>query len=240
MRVRVVTIKLITGGAVLFFAAITLLWAFYGPARDTFRGAERTKLPFGNVVANLARWPFGAAETHLETEAAKSSRLMFLQREIRKGFPIPTAWRPELAKSRNKSGLDLLSTVNVLINKTPYVREKRDQWKAPAVFLSEGGDCDCFAAAKYILLRDLGFSAKDLRITGVELRRNKRLHVVLVARTGMGPFDKFVLDNIGNYVRTALYTDEYLPLISLNENGVWTHDNRGRVLAETFVNPPQP
>lgn len=219
---------------------IVLLWAFFGSAPDVFRGAERTKLDIEDVATNLSHWPFGAAEKRFETVAAKSSRIRFLQREIRKGFPIPGAWRADLERARQGSGLDLLSTVNVLINKTQYVQEMRDQWKPPTVFLAEGGDCDCFAAAKYILLRNLGFPAKDLRITGVRRRKSKGFHAILVARTGLGKFDRFVLDNIGNYVRTALYTDEYVPVVSLNENSVWTHDKRGQALLKMFANPAKP
>jgi predicted transglutaminase-like cysteine proteinase len=239
MTIRVTTLKSIAAGVAFCLVTIALLWASYGP-QDMFRGADRSVHDVESAAADLSRWPFGAAEQHFAIDAASSSRMGFLRREIRKGFPIPKAWRTELEMARTESSLALLSTVNVLINKTPYVTEMRDQWKPPVVFLAEGGDCDCFAAAKYILLRDLGFSADDLRITGLHLRKNKRLHVVLVARTGSGKFEKFVLDNIGNYVRTAIYTDEYVPLISLNENGVWTHNRRGQAMAENFANPAKP
>ena len=133
-----------------------------------------------------------------------------------------------------------MRTINVLVNKAPYVLEKRDQWKAPSLFLSEGGDCDCFTANKYILLRTLGFPAKDLRITVVRPRNSTTLHVILIARTGSGKFQKYVLDNEGNYVRTALYADEYVPLISVNEIGAWIHRKKGWALVNGFINPEQP
>lgn len=240
MTIRAITKKPISVGLAIVLVTIALLWALHGPVRDTFRGAERSAVDVENAAANLAHWPFGAAEKRLATDVARSSRMAFLRREIHKGFPIPKPWQSKLDKLRNRKNLVLLSTVNVLINNTPYVDERRDQWKAPAVFLAEGGDCDCFAAAKYILLRDLGYPAKDLRITGVRLRGKKSLHVVLVARTGSGEFERFVLDNMGNYVRTAIYTDEYVPLLSLNENRIWIHDLRGQILAEKFVNPARP
>lgn len=240
MQIRVVTARPTAAWLVFLLAAIVLLGALPGLGQDKFLGAERPKRLFESAVADMARWPFGTAEKRIETDAANSSRMAFLRREIGKGFPINEAWRAALELARNKGGFDLLSTVNRLVNKTPYVHEKSDRWKAPAAFLSEGGDCDCFAVSKYLLLRDLGFPAGDLRITGIQLRKNNRLHAILVARTGPRQSEKFVLDNIGNDVRTAIYTDEYVPLLSLNEDGVWMHDSRARALIQTFTNPPVP
>jgi predicted transglutaminase-like cysteine proteinase len=236
----VITKKSVFGGAVIFLVLAPLLWPDSGPAPDVCFSAGSETVDVENAAADLSRWPFGNLEKMFAIDAEKSSRMALLRREIRKGFPVPKAWRPILEKPDNKYGLGRLSTVNALINTTRYVTEKVDQWKPPAVFLAEGGDCDGYAAAKYILLRHLGFPAKDLRITGVRIRKNNSLHAVLVARTGSGKFKNYVLDNIGNYVRSALYTDKYVPLISLNEKGVWIHDPRGQAIAERFANPPLP
>ncbi len=239
MARRVVTSGSLAVGTVFLLGAFALIWALYG-ARDVFRGADHPVLEAENAVADLTRWPFGPAERRFESDTPESGRIAFLAREVRKGFPVPAAWRPELDNARSRGRLYLLSTVNALINRTSYVPESRDRWKAPEVFLREGGDCDCFATAKYILLRQSGFLAKDLRITGVRLRKDNRLHAILIARTGPGKFERFVLDNASDYVRTALYMDAYVPLISLNEMGVWIHDRQGRALVKSFAFPAEP
>ena len=198
-------------------------------------GAGRRAAAEAGLGTDLDRWPFGASEMPWPGGAADSSRMRLLRREVAKGFPVPASWRSVLAAA--PAGLDRLRAVNGLVNTRPYHADDDDEWRTPAVFLAEGGDCDCFAVAKYVLLRSMGVAARDLRITAVQRRREGDLHVVVVARTGPGRFATFVLDNATDYPRTALYMSIHVPLLSLNEDSVWIHDLRGADIADRFIDP---
>jgi predicted transglutaminase-like cysteine proteinase len=203
---------------------------FYGPRAELFE-------PPASLSADLRLWPFGTAEEMIVSDPRKSTGMAFLRRAARDGFPRVDAWRPALHGLRDEPPLQQLSVVNALLNAVPYVADRVSGWTHPRVFLREGGDCDCAAVAKYLLLRDLGFPAKDLRIAVVKIRGDRRNHAVVVVRAGPGALRIFMLDNRSDAVRTALYADEYTPLISISEAGVWLHDERGAKIARHFINP---
>ena len=117
------------------------------------------------------------------------------------------------------------------------MRDEASDGKQPSIFLTRGGDCDCAAVSKYVLLREMGVAARDIRIVGVASRGKRQLHAVVVVRSGTGKYQFFVLDTLSDVVRSVVYADEYTPLVSVNENGVWVHDERGLLVAPAFADP---
>jgi hypothetical protein len=218
-------------------AALVLLYCvisagrIYADAGGAYFGSP------GELTADLTRWLFGANEREYKANAWNCAGAAFLRRVVRDGFPIPEDWQGRLRAVRKAPPLHQLTLVNGLVNGVPYVPDKRDEWKSPRVFLKDGGDCDGSAVAKYALLWTLGFAAEDLRIVGVIIRGRRGSHAVTVVRTGPGPLQIFLLDNLSNAVRTVRYVDEYTPLISMNEEGIWLHDARGLIIAPHFVDP---
>ena len=58
-----------------------------------------------------------------------------------------------------------------------------DAWKSPlATFTSREGDCEDYAIAKLVALRELGFSDEDLRLLVVHERGTHALHAVAAVR----------------------------------------------------------
>lgn len=60
---------------------------------------------------------------------------------------------------------DTVEAVNRYVNKYPYRSEKTDDWKTPARFFKEGGDCEDYAIAKYYLIKKNGLDdGKDMNV----------------------------------------------------------------------------
>lgn len=93
-----------------------------------------------------------------------------------------------------------------------------DRWSTPLATLASGrGDCEDYAIAKYVALRDAGTPTSDLRIVLVRDSVLRQDHAVLAARHD-GRW--LILDNL----RTGLLDDgelkRYLPLFALDHEGV--------------------
>lgn len=220
----------------LAFALILLFSVTYSANLHTDLAGGLIDLP-GRMTADLGHWPFGTNEKNYTKQIRQRGGMSFLRRAVNDGFPTVAKWRDRLKRIRHEPVLNQLTLVNALVNTIPYVPDNAKEWKHPRVFLSEGGDCDCASVAKYVLLRDLGFAAIDLRIALLRIRGDKRLHAANLVRTGSGNFELFLLDIRSDAVRTALYADEYTPLVSMNEDGVWLHNETGKIFIQRFANP---
>lgn len=197
--------------------------------------------PSDRLSADMAKWPFGAGERLLLSAEDTSGGIAFLRRVASSGIAPPNEWSDHLAKTTTESAINRLTTVNALVNRVPYVSDEGDEWDDPNSFLSTGGDCEDFAVAKYAMLRRLGFPAENMRITGVIVRKTGRLHAVLVVKTGPRKSQTYVLDNLGASVAAAIYCDQYLPVVSISEKGVWLHDEEdGLPVLEYFAEPKGP
>ncbi|MCW5715056.1 MAG: transglutaminase-like cysteine peptidase [Bauldia sp.] len=112
---------------------------------------------------------------------------------------------------------DLLSEVNRLVNRVRYVPDVADTWSTPTEFLRRGGDCEDFAIAKYLLLRQFGIPAAQMRIV-VTRPPNSEPHAILLVETAGGTV---ALDNLREtpyaFGRQAASTMVY----AFNEQSMW-------------------
>ena len=111
-------------------------------------------------------------------------------------------------------------TINLAIR---YVSDPQqygvpDLWSAPLATLTSGkGDCEDYAIAKLIALRELGMKTEDLRLV---LARDTRLrvdHAVLAVR-----YEEhwLILDNRTSQIVDADEIRQFVPLVSLGDAGV--------------------
>ena len=122
------------------------------------------------------------------------------------------------------AGKDLMETldyVNKLWNKKRYVKDKtnfkkEDYWQTPYQFAHVGGDCEDYAIAKMLSLKELGIT-NDMRMLLVE--RNGQSHAVLAVDDG----DKtWLLDNATNVIRE--HSNYKCKLrASLGDGGIFSH-----------------
>ncbi len=93
-----------------------------------------------------------------------------------------------------------------------------DRWSAPLESLTSGrGDCEDYAIAKYVALREAGVPATELRIVLLRDTASREDHAVLAARDGER---WFVLDNRGARFAQDQDLPHYMPLFGLNQDGV--------------------
>lgn len=187
------------------------------------------------MLADLADWPFGAREKLVESEAARSRSIAYLREVVAEDVPVPRLWRPHLDTAREESLVARLAVVNDLVNRLPYRRIA--EWLHPKIFFEAGGDCDCAAVAKYMLLRKLGVPAADMRVTLAYWPRRQARHAFLVVRGSDAKLGLSLLDINHKRVVAALYCTKYVPLLSVNEEGVWRHAETSKRITDHFLNP---
>jgi len=221
------------------FLVTVLCLAAAGPAQ-VFAETEPSEASCGTQVAqgmlaDLADWPFGAREELIESEAARSRSIAYLREVAADDVPVPKLWRPHLDDAREESLIVRLTIVNDLVNRVPYRRVA--EWLHPEIFLSNGGDCDCAAVTKYMLLRKLGVPAADMRVTLAYWPRRQAQHAFLVVRGKDPKLGLSLLDINHKRVVAALYCTKYVPLLSVNEEGIWRHAETSKRITDHFLNP---
>jgi predicted transglutaminase-like cysteine proteinase len=93
-----------------------------------------------------------------------------------------------------------------------------DRWSAPLVTLTTGrGDCEDYAIAKYVALKEAGVAAEDLRLVIVRDLAVGGDHAVVAARLDD---DWIVLDNRWLALVEDSQTRQMVPLFVLDQTGV--------------------
>jgi predicted transglutaminase-like cysteine proteinase len=125
------------------------------------------------------------------------------------------AWRKLVAPQDKADAIEVLKRVNKQVNRATYVSDEQnwgipDYWATPQELMERGGDCEDYAVAKYLMLRELGVSASQLHIAvGVD-------HAFLVVMTEAG---NLVLDNRDNELRQLQPRDFEDIVFTVNEAG---------------------
>lgn len=93
-----------------------------------------------------------------------------------------------------------------------------DRWSAPVATLASGrGDCEDYAIAKYVILREAGYPSVDLRFLLVRDRIARDDHAVLAARLD-GQW--LILDNRFAAIPEDHRMHNFTPLYALDHEGV--------------------
>lgn len=125
---------------------------------------------------------------------------------------------------KSKSGRVQLEEANQGVNQSVrYVSDlaqfgELDRWSAAlSTFATGKGDCEDYAIAKYVTLREAGFPKEDLRILLVRDRTVRQDHAVLAARRD-GRW--LILDNRWSALREDTAELNFVPLFAINDSGV--------------------
>jgi len=140
--------------------------------------------------------------------------------------PCHTArWRIFLKQLAGKNQAEQATLVNQYINKYLYVLDpinwqQDDYWATPRQFFGKNGDCEDFAIAKYMSLKHLGFTDKDMRILVLQdLNLNVGHAVLVVFLQGKA----WLLDNQIPQIVEASRVKHYKPIFSINAERWWLH-----------------
>jgi predicted transglutaminase-like cysteine proteinase len=137
-------------------------------------------------------------------------------------------WQTLIGQLRSRSQIKLLDRVNQAVNRVRYVSDGGDVWQTPTEFLRKGGDCEDYALAKYLVLRQLGVPPSRMRVLALAARPGIQSHSVLVVETPKG---QVVLDNqradaysLGSGVTSRI-------VYGFNDTNWWVSLGSGRALA---------
>lgn len=136
------------------------------------------------------------------------------------------AWRQLVDRGRGWSELQQLQATNDFINQNQFVDDiihwgSEDYWATPLqTIVTQGGDCEDFAVAKYFTLTEMGMSADKLRLTYVKALTLNQAHMV-VSYYPQQDATPLVLDNLDPVIRPATQRDDLLPVYSFNGQGLW-------------------
>lgn len=136
-----------------------------------------------------------------------------------------TEWRALLKELDGKPRRHQIEAVNQFMNRAPYIIDPvnyrvSDYWATPLQFLNKDGDCEDYAIAKYISLRELGFPTEMLRIVVLDDLNLGIAHAVLVVYLDG---EALILDNQISHVVSAARIRHYRPIYSINEEYWWLH-----------------
>lgn len=93
-----------------------------------------------------------------------------------------------------------------------------DQWSAPLATLTSGrGDCEDYAIAKYVLLREAGVPHGDLRILLGRDKAAREDHAVLAVKDGA---NWIILDNRTMNTSEDVAARHFVPLFAIDHAGV--------------------
>ncbi|WP_234680670.1 transglutaminase-like cysteine peptidase [Bradyrhizobium monzae] len=125
---------------------------------------------------------------------------------------------------KSKSGRARLDEANRAVNMVVrYVSDyaqhgEADRWSSPLeTFATSKGDCEDYAIAKYVALREAGFPREDLRLVLVRDRAVRQDHAVLAARLD-GQW--LVLDNRRSELIEDSRATNLAPLFAIDHAGV--------------------
>lgn len=136
-------------------------------------------------------------------------------------------------KSQSRRVLDKLDIANSTVNQLEWVSDQEawnveDYWATPLELIAKaGGDCEDMAIAKFVMLRMMGVSQRNLYLGYVKLIPRNEAHMVLVWSNDERT-DVRVLDNFDKEVKPAkermdlqaIYlTDVYGHVILIDDDG---------------------
>ncbi len=155
----------------------------------------------------------------LQSGACKPNPLFRCKRE---------EWRALLADMADRPLAEQLSAVNSFFNEAPYITDPinwnlADYWATPAEFFHKDGDCEDYAIAKYLTLKQLGVDAEAMRIVVLQDENLGVAHAVLMVETEGG---RMILDNQITQVVHHEKIFHYRPIYSINETAWWLHNQK--------------
>lgn len=134
-------------------------------------------------------------------------------------------WQELLASLKDKPADRQIIEINLHMNKAPYITDiinwgVPDYWASLRQFFKKDGDCEDYAIAKYMSLKELGFNVDMMRIVVVQDTNLDIPHAVLVVSLNGS---RLILDNQISYVVKEKAVLHYRPFYSINENAWWLH-----------------
>lgn len=143
-----------------------------------------------------------------------------------------TAWQNLMHSLAGATEREKLERVNAFFNQVRFLDDivhwhQEDYWATPVEFLiSNGGDCEDFAIAKYYTLKELGVPIDKMSLTYVKALELNQAHMVLTYYPSPDAIP-LVLDSLIGEIRTADKRPDLLHVYTFNGDNLWL-SKRGR------------
>ncbi|WP_231517068.1 transglutaminase-like cysteine peptidase [Marinobacterium lacunae] len=137
-----------------------------------------------------------------------------------------TAWQSLMNRLTDAPEQTKLKEVNAFFNQVRFLDDivhwkQEDYWATPVEFLiSNGGDCEDFAIAKYYTLKELGVSVDKMSLTYVKALRLNQAHMVLTYYPSPEAMP-LVLDNLIGEIKSADQRPDLLHVYTFNGDNLW-------------------
>jgi predicted transglutaminase-like cysteine proteinase len=198
-------------------------------ATDSPDPSSTRRRPFSNEPFGL--FTFGAPQGLLWTKWRKVQEQIRGEAKVLKtcrtqDCPLSGASRllAIIDDAQKSTGRARIEVVNRLVNASirytsDFVQHGvADLWSPPIATLTSGkGDCEDYAIAKYVALREAGTADADLRLLLVRDRTAGQDHAVLAVRHD-GRW--LILDNRHEVLNEAADLPQFVPLFALDHHGV--------------------
>lgn len=135
-------------------------------------------------------------------------------------------WHALMREKSDAPEMEKLESVNSFFNKLEFVDDlyhwgKEDYWSTPQEMLvSNGGDCEDFATAKYFTLRNLEIPDEKLRLIYVKSLKLRQPHMVLSYYQDPA-MEPLVLDSLVDAILAASKRTDLIAIYSFNGQGLW-------------------
>ena len=190
--------------------------AIQSPAMAEPFGLNTVPVASGEV---LSKWSGVEADIRAENDILSRCRAKaeLCSAAARKFLAIVAQGRAQTGRAR----IGIINrAINLAIRPTSDLAQWGviDRWSAPLVTLTTGrGDCEDYAIAKYVALKEAGVAAEDLRLVIVRDLAVSEDHAVVAARLDD---DWIVLDNRWLALVEDSQTRQMVPLFVLDQTGV--------------------
>lgn len=195
------------------------------PAARSAKEAPAPAEPFGLETSPLHRGGLRAKWRSVERKLKREAKVLARCRADRATCPeaarkfLAVIERAETREGRARIG-EINRSINLLIrwvdDQTQY--GVADLWASPLVtFASGAGDCEDYAIAKYVALREVGFAPEDLRLVVVRDQAAREYHAVAAVRLE-GRW--LILDNRDLALRADVEMTQLQPLFVIDADGV--------------------
>ncbi|RDV03546.1 hypothetical protein DXH78_02455 [Undibacter mobilis] len=174
------------------------------------------------ALAETSAQAVAAKWKNLQSVIAIETRIMALCRQMPDACPPSTAnFLSIVDGARAENGRARAGLINRAVNLA--IRFSRDStqfgttdvWQSPLMTFAFGsGDCEDYAIAKYVALREAGMSTDDLNLVIVRDNRTGGDHAVTAARIDG---EWLILDNRMMLLLTDAQTSDFKPLIALGD-----------------------
>jgi predicted transglutaminase-like cysteine proteinase len=141
-------------------------------------------------------------------------------------------WRELMVTPTDTPDTEKLKRVNDFFNRAAFRSDKEhwgedDYWATPLELLvTDAGDCEDYAIAKFFTLREMGMGPEHLKVTYVKSLNLNQAHMVL-AWYSTPTAEPLILDNLVQDILPASQRTDLVPVYSFNADGLWLARARG-------------